>query len=110
MAKSPKKKTLRSKKSTASRKGKKITISVPFIWTMRREMHLKTNDTLALTLRIELDENELAKLIEREGPPPKGKSFPSWAVKVVEKVATAELIDAVHRGVDVLLTSIGHAG
>jgi hypothetical protein len=109
MAKPPiaKKKLLTSKRGSVSRKGREITISVPFTWTMRREMHLKTNDTLALTLRIKLDENELAKMLERAGPPPEGKSFPGW---VIEKVVTAGLIEAVQKGVDVHLTSIAHAG
>jgi hypothetical protein len=74
------------------RSGSTVTISTDatILGSKLNEMKLHDNDALTLTFKMELDVNELAKIIGRDDP-----TKPGWAGRIAEAVATDGLKTAI---------------
>jgi len=82
-------------KVDVKRRGNTVTISTDATVMGKRlnEMKLHDNDALTLTFTMELDVNELAKVIGKDD----GPSKPGWSQRIAEAVATEALKEAIKK-------------
>ena len=95
-------------KPQVSQKGRIIAFSssIPLMGYELKKLNLNENDTLVLTFKIDIDTKRLAKFIEDQGPPNSGMSVPSWAKKMAVQVGTEGLVEAIKKGVDLVISTI----